>query len=124
MTREEAIKWIRLDIEMTKFDPSTGEDAYLNDDAKKVIEAQEMAIKALEQPEQRWVSPKERLPEERQRVLVTIYTKRKGAQVRSGTYYDGYFNNDNGDCWKYTDKEVRAWAPLPEPYIEGGEDGK
>lgn len=51
MTREEAIKWIRLDIDMAKFDPSTGEDAYLNDDAKKVIEAQKMAIKALEQPD-------------------------------------------------------------------------
>ena len=51
MTREEAIKWIRLDIEMNKFNPTTGEEAYLNEDAKKVIEAQEMAIKTLEQPE-------------------------------------------------------------------------
>lgn len=51
MTREEAINWIRLDIEMAKFDPSTGEEAYLNEDAKKVIEAQEMAIEALRQPE-------------------------------------------------------------------------
>ena len=51
MIREDAIKWIRLDIDMAKFDPSTGEEAYLNDDARHVIEAQEMAIKALEQPE-------------------------------------------------------------------------
>ena len=47
MTKEEAINWIRFDINMAKFDPSTGEEAYLNEDAKKVIEAQEMAIKAL-----------------------------------------------------------------------------
>ena len=47
MTREEAIKWVQLDIDMAKFDPTTGEDAYLNDDAKNVIEAQEMAISAL-----------------------------------------------------------------------------
>lgn len=47
MTREEAIRWIRLDIEMMKFDPSTGEEAYLNDDAKKTIEAFNMAIEAL-----------------------------------------------------------------------------
>lgn len=47
MTREEAIQWIQLDIEMAKFDPTTGEDAYLNNDAKNVIEAQEMAISAL-----------------------------------------------------------------------------
>lgn len=52
MTAQEAIKWIRLDIEMAKFDPTTGEEAYLNDDAKKVIEAQEMAINALEAWEQ------------------------------------------------------------------------
>ena len=48
MTPQEAINWIRLDIEMAKFDPSTGEEAYLNDDAKKVIEALELAIEALE----------------------------------------------------------------------------
>ena len=48
MTNEEAINWIRLDIDMTKFDPSTGEEAYLNDEAKKVIEAMEMAIDVLE----------------------------------------------------------------------------
>ena len=47
MTKQEAIQWIQLDIDMAKFDPTTGEDAYLNDDAKSVIEAQEMAISAL-----------------------------------------------------------------------------
>lgn len=47
MTVEEAINWIRFDIEMAKFNPSTGEAAYLNEDAKKVIEAQEMAIEIL-----------------------------------------------------------------------------
>lgn len=51
MTNEEAINWIRLDIDMTKFDPSTGEEAYLNDEAKKVIEALEMAIEALKKVE-------------------------------------------------------------------------
>lgn len=51
MTREEAVNWLRYDIDMMKFDPVTGEDAYLNDEARKVIEAEEMAIKALAQPE-------------------------------------------------------------------------
>ena len=87
----------------------------------KLIEA-EVAVNGLKalpsaRPKQQWISPKERLPEKYQRVLVTIYTKRNGAQVRSGMYYDGYFNNDNGDCWKHTDKEVKAWVPLPEPYM-------
>lgn len=47
MTIEEAINWIRFDIEMARFDPLTGYESYLNEDAKKVIEAQEMAIKIL-----------------------------------------------------------------------------
>ena len=48
MTNEEAIRWLKLNIDMTKFDPTTGDEAYLNQDARNVIEAQEMAIKALE----------------------------------------------------------------------------
>jgi tRNA(Ile2) C34 agmatinyltransferase TiaS len=63
MTNEEAINWIRLDIEMAKFDPSTGEEAYLNEDAKKVIEAQEKAIEAL----------KKQVPK---KVRITTSTKR------------------------------------------------
>lgn len=47
MTNAEAIRWLQLDIDMMKFDPFTGEDAYLNDDAKKTIEALDMAIEAL-----------------------------------------------------------------------------
>lgn len=53
MTSEDAIKWIQLDIDMMKFDPNTGEEAYLNEDAKKLIEAQELAIKALKEFKER-----------------------------------------------------------------------
>ena len=48
MTNNEAAKWIQLYIDLAKFDPTTGEAAYLNDDDKKTIEAMEMAINALE----------------------------------------------------------------------------
>lgn len=47
MTNNEAAKWIQLYIDLAKFDPTTGEAAYLNDDDKKTIEAMEMAINAL-----------------------------------------------------------------------------
>lgn len=47
MTKQEAIRWLQLDIEMMKFDPTTGEEAYLNEDAKKTLEALDMAIAAL-----------------------------------------------------------------------------
>lgn len=47
MTREEAISWLQLDIDMIKFDPNTGKEAYLTDYARNVMHAEEMAIDAL-----------------------------------------------------------------------------
>lgn len=47
MTREEAIGWLKLDIDMMKFDPSTGGEAYLDEYERKIIEAEEIAIEAL-----------------------------------------------------------------------------
>lgn len=73
------------------------------------------------QSEQRWIPCSERLPEENMtRTLTTIHTPHKGTNVRSGRFCNGMFFNDNGDCWKATDKEVIAWMPLPEPY-QGGD---
>jgi len=60
----------------------------------------------------------ERLPEENTRVLTMIKVNKCQANVRSGYYSYKMFHNDNGDCWKYDDKEVIAWMPLPEPYKE------
>lgn len=68
---------------------------------------------------QRWIPRKERLPGQGQRILTTIYLPFKGRRVRSGTFYDGFFMNDNGDTWNATDMEVQAWMPLPEPYMRG-----
>ena len=65
--------------------------------------------------EREWISPKDKLPDDWTRVLVTIKTRSRIA-VRSGTYYDGHFSLDNGDCWLTRDKEVRGWMRLPEPY--------
>lgn len=67
-----------------------------------------------------WILIKDGLPEKYQRVLVTIKTRKRIA-VRSGTYYDGYFNNDNGECWNIKEKEVLAWRPLPKPFGESEE---
>lgn len=52
MTIQEAIKWIRFDIDMMKFNPTTGEEAYLNDDAQSTIVALEKAIDALNDAEE------------------------------------------------------------------------
>ena len=54
-------------------------------------------------------------------VLTTIQVSGRQPHARSGFYHDGFFHNDNGDTWKATDREVRAWMHLPDPYREDGE---
>ena len=77
------------------------------------------------QPEQRWIPCSERLPENKTYVLTTIRVPGRQPHSRSGWYEDGLFINDNGDTWKASDLEVKAWMPLPEPYqVERREDGQ
>ena len=68
----------------------------------------------------KWIPVIEALPEDMDRLLVTIVRPNGEKRVRSGDYFKGYFMMDNGDTWKETDKEILAWMPLPEPY--GGEE--
>ena len=65
-----------------------------------------------------WIPVSERLPKNKTYVLVTIGIHGRQPHARSGWYQDGWFHNDNGDCWRATDIEVKAWMPLPEPYYE------
>ena len=71
------------------------------------------------EPEPKWTPVTEALPEDMDRILVTIVRSDGEKRVRSGDYYKGYFMMDNGDTWNGTDKEVIAWMPLPEAW--GGE---
>lgn len=90
--------------------------------------AQNVAKKAIQELRDngvfvsRWISVNERLPENKTYTLVTISIPGRQPHVRSGWYQDGYFHNDNGDTWKATDVEVKAWMPLPEPYKAESED--
>ncbi len=69
------------------------------------------------QSEQRWIPKSEKLPEDDTRVLVTIQVGDREPVVRSGYYFrDGHFHIDNGDCWNASDKELKAWMPLPPSY--------
>ena len=94
MTPQEAINWIRLDIDMAKFDPSTGEEAYLNDDAKKVIEALELAIEALEKE----------VPQRPMKNIDTFIKIKDLYQLNCPTCgnYIGYGNSKGGTLSKFT----------------------
>lgn len=112
MTREEAIDILKNTI--VRFGRTNGKVAY--------VEALQIAIKALEEPQ--WISCSERLPKDGRQVLVyarsTHYALAKYDEMREadGTYKKQWVTFD---AWKpfYTIKEVLAWMPLPEPWKEG-----
>lgn len=90
-----------------------------------------IALKALPsaQPEQRWISVNERLPDEGERVLCT-HTGRlnPNRQVIEHIYQNGKFilgwdmdmNPSSPTFGQRYMGDVVAWMPLPEPYREEG----
>ena len=64
------------------------------------------------EPETNWISCKERLPEKRQEVIVTV---NNGAIYTSGDVWTGT------GFWAYG-HYVIAWQPLPEPFKKEGEE--
>lgn len=51
MTREEAIKQLKMDRDLANFNPMTGEETPMNEDCRKSIQALDIAIKILTQLE-------------------------------------------------------------------------
>lgn len=83
-------------------------------DRKVIIgKMQDIVSNLPSQQEQQWIPVSERLPEKNGRYLVT--------NTRWGAYeldWDIFYKEQND--WLFG-KDVTAWMPLPEPYVEKGD---
>lgn len=154
MTREEAIKWLRVELQVWENDCKSEhpvKDALLT--AIKALEQQscedtisrqaairiasgychpvnvatELAKLPPVQPEQRWISVSERMPEEDCRngenqqksdyLLMSVYNEEDGVTIVDyGHTVDGNWYSDTTYHFIPPGWEVIAWMPQPEPY--------
>ena len=64
------------------------------------------------QPEQRWIPCSEKLPEKEVVYIITVH-----CEDRNFITFDNFCSYKHG--WKeWSNQEVLAWMPLPEPYRE------
>lgn len=114
--RKECISALRQLLAMCDFVDQYGDCI----DADPYFDAVETAIESLNETE--WIPVSERLPDDKTYVLTTIQVNGRQPHARSGFYHGGFFHNDNGETWRATEKPLKAWMPLPEPYREDREE--
>ena len=111
MTREEAVKWLK-DMPRKYF--HGGDEQF--DELRK--EAVDMAIEALEQPEQQWIPCSERLPKTKSWRTYFIVTTKTGFTT-AAEWENTTIRGKEVSRWIWYDKicpfDVIAWMPLPAP---------
>ena len=69
----------------------------------------------------RWIPVSERLPEDFQRVLLTVVNYNGNKVVRVAEYYDRkkmFYVKETDEQWEVGEKGLLVWMSLPEPYKE------
>ena len=85
----------------------------------KLGEALSLAIKALQEPERKWIPVSERLPEEGYGVLATVNGKHNNTTFIDALEIAEYDSDEGWIMEGYLDwinPDVTAWQPLPEPF--------
>lgn len=99
---------------------------------RQLFEALKVAIEALESAEPKWIPISEdNLPEDFQKVLITIKRYDGSRAVREAEYYENrtlgrktfrvFANNER---WEVGEEGLIAWMPKPEPCQETSKEDK
>ena len=116
MDRKEAIEYAKFRLEC-----HTKGDGEYTDYGEFLV----AAIEALQEQERKWIPVSERLPEDGYGVLVTVNGKHNNITFVDAleiAEYDGDFGWIVEGYPQWTDTNVTAWQPLPEPYKEGEQE--
>lgn len=93
---------------------------------RQLFEALKVAIEALESAEPKWIPISEdNLPEDFQKVLITIKRYDRSRVVREAEYHENPSSGRktfrvfaNNERWEVGEEGLIAWMPKPEPFQE------